>query len=262
MASLSPLLWGLALGGGAASGLLAGLFGVGGGTLMVPLLLGLGLPLAEAVALSLVYIFFTSLSGTRTHWQQGSLVPRVAAWMGLSALFSAGAGVWITGWIPAALHLWLFIGFLLLMAALFIWPLPRQKSSTEGEQTTAVWVFLGIGLLAGLLASLFGVGGGFVMVPLLVSLSELNIHQATGTSLGAIALISLGTLLQQSLFGSLQQLSATHFLLLLGMSSAGMLAAPWGARLSQRLPQIWLKRGFLSLIGLIVLYLLSRQLQV
>lgn len=259
MASLSPLIWGLALSGGAASGLLAGLFGVGGGTLMVPLLLGLGLPLAEAVALSLVYIFFTSLSGTRTHWQQGSLVPRAAAWMGLSALLSSGTGVWITGWIPAALHLWLFIGFLLLMAALFIWPLPRQKKRADAP--TAVGVYLGIGLLAGLLASLFGVGGGFVMVPLLISLSDLDMHQATGTSLGAIALISLGTLLQQSLFGALQQLSASQLLLLLGMSSAGMLSAPWGARLSQRLPQLWLKRGFLGLIGLIVCYLISRQLQ-
>lgn len=258
MASLNALVWLLALSGGTAAGLLAGLFGVGGGLLVVPLLLWLGLPVAQAVALSLIYIFFTSLSGTRVHWQQGSLVPRAAAYMGVSALFSAAVGVWLTGWIPQQLHLGLFIAFLLFTVGLTLWPRQQQASEPVPTDKKTVSVYLSIGLLAGLLASLFGVGGGAIMVPLLLSLTPLSVYQATGSSLGAVVLISLGTLIQQSLFGSLQQVAAAHWLLVLLMSLAGMLAAPWGARLNRRLPAQRLKTGFLGLMLLIIISLLLR----
>jgi len=256
---MSFLTWGFFVWGGALAGILSGLFGVGGGVIIVPLLLMQGIPLQQAVGMSLIYILITSISGSLAHWRQQSMQVRAVLQMGGAAVLASFVGIWLTRQLSAAHHSWLFVAFMLLVLGLFAWRqrIPSELTPVKNQkclQYETLFILLA-GLLAGLFASLFGVGGGFVMVPMLVLWTSMNLHQATATSLGAVFLIALGATLQHLFFGSLQAFEAAYFWPLLAMSLAGLVMAPLGAHLNRQSSEKLLNRGFILLTLLITLYL-------
>ena len=94
---LNELLWlGLAIvAGGVVTGLLAGLFGVGGGFLLTPLLVFYGIPSGVAVATTLSHITASSISGAVAQWKKRAIDFKMAGVMMLGGLFGTGAGVWL-----------------------------------------------------------------------------------------------------------------------------------------------------------------------
>lgn len=241
---------------GFGAGVLSGLFGVGGGTLVVPLLLVLGTPIHHAVGMSLVYILFASASGSYKHYQQGNLRIRSAVVMSLAAFFTIFLGVQLGVALPAKILSYMFSGLMLLVVGLFVYRIriTRKQSSTPTATPAKAGLII-TGLVAGLFSSLFGVGGGFVMVPLLVIFSNFKIKPAAGTSLVSIFFIALAGIAQHYYFGSLKEALTANMVPMIAMASAGVIGAPLGAWCNQKLPAPLLQKGFILFVLCIMVYM-------
>lgn len=173
---------------GFAGGLLAGMFGVGGGIVMVPLfVLLLGLDQRTAVTTSLLAIIPISVlgivgyaTGSAVAWQEGLLI-------GLGAIVGGQLGVRLLQRIPVP-ALQLAFAVLLIFSA---YRLVLPGSDSAGQIAGHWWLMVAVGLVAGLLAGLLGIGGGIIVVPALVLIANVDLVTARGTSLLVVLLTAL-----------------------------------------------------------------------
>lgn len=212
------MLW-LSLIFGAMIGLSLGLTGGGGAIFAVPLLVyGLNVPTTEAVGISLAAVGATSFVGFLHRWRLGEVEIRTGLLFAAAGMLGAPAGTWMAGLLPEAGLLLLFAG-LMVIVAVRLWqqasprvveigtcappgaqdgPTCRRDASGALILSSRCMVLLLIvGVLTGVLSGLFGVGGGFVIVPALVLFSGMSIHRAVGTSLLVIALVSVSGVASQ-----------------------------------------------------------------
>jgi uncharacterized membrane protein YfcA len=191
---VTPLQAALGVVVGFVAGVGSGLFGVGGGVVTTPAVnVLLGGTAIEAVATPLPVIFPTSLVGAWTYYRAGEVSLRAAGWASLVGIPGAVIGAYLTEFINA--HLLLFV-----TAMLVGWTgyqvirgraprVPWERGATPG------WKYATIGLLAGLVSGMLGVGGGVVMVPAFTVFIGMPLKRALGTSLVTIsALVVPGTL--------------------------------------------------------------------
>lgn len=245
---MQSIAWVLLIGLGIFTGSVAGLLGIGGGLLIVPVLTLAGLSLVQATATSLVGVFLSAVSGSIHNWRAGQLNLFYALGLALFGMPTAQLGAWLADRLPEA---WLAFGFagLMLLTIYFMNLKQTLQQITATNPVTApprqILPVIGIGLLAGLLSGLFGIGGGAVMVPLQMLFLGESIKAAVRTSLGAIVLISASGLAQHAWNHNVLWVAG----LCLGLG--GMLGAQFGTRLLPRLPDRTVNRLFrLLLIGL------------
>jgi uncharacterized membrane protein YfcA len=182
---------------GLVVGFALGLTGGGGSIFAVPLLIyALGVDVRTAVGVSLAAVGATSAFGVLTHLRSGTIDYRIGLIFAVSGMLTTPVGTWIGGRLPPSAVL---LGFALLMlfVGVRMW---RQPDSEDEELATTgprksgfggreFVRLVGIGFLVGLITGIFGVGGGFIIVPALVLFGGVAIHRAVGTSLLVIALI-------------------------------------------------------------------------
>lgn len=191
---------------GLFSGLLAGLLGIGGGTVLVPLLVTLDYIPVQAVATSSLAIVITSLSGSLQNWRMGHLDLQRVILLGAPALITAQFGVHTANLLPD--YILLTTLGILLVVNIFLGNL-RQRLVTQPTLTpTKITNFspriarLGTGGTAGFLAGLFGIGGGVIMVPLQILLLKETIKVAIQTSLGVIVITAISATIGHALQGN------------------------------------------------------------
>ncbi|HEY0914338.1 MAG TPA: sulfite exporter TauE/SafE family protein [Solimonas sp.] len=242
---------------GAAAGLLAGLFGIGGGMVMVPALAfvlpGQGVPpeanMQVAVATSLAVISATSVSSMLSHQKHGAVLWPVFRWMALGLVAGSVAGAFVADQLASrTLALIVGCGALAVAAQMFFDLKPKAAAPLPGPVGLA-----GTGGIIGLLSALVGIGGGSLTVPFLTWRS-VDIRKAVGTSAacglpiawaGAVGFILSGWDRTDLPAPHLGYVSLHGFL---GLAVASVLMAPLGARLAHRLPPRQLKRGFALLL--------------
>jgi uncharacterized membrane protein YfcA len=196
---------------GAVVGLSLGLTGGGGAIFAVPLLVyGLRIPAREAVGISLAAVAATSLAGFLHRWKLGQVEIRTGLLFAAAGMLGAPVGTWIAGFLPEAVLLLSFASLMIIVAAR-LWqqasrpvagiPVCPDPASQDGPacrrdsagalllNSRCAVLLLVVGMLTGVLSGVFGVGGGFVIVPALVLFSGMSIHRAVGTSLMVIALV-------------------------------------------------------------------------
>ena len=163
---------------GIATGLMAGVFGVGGGIVATPLLrLLLGLTAHEAIGTTLAIIVPTSLAGSINYYRQKLVDFKMVRWLVGPAILTSYLGVQTTALVNGQ-HLMIYFALLVVLAALdmltgFSHKLKDKKKQEEGSYeyvAPGVAQILPVGLLAGFLSGFFGVGGGFIMIPIFISL--------------------------------------------------------------------------------------------
>lgn len=169
-----------------------GLTGAGGAILAVPALVyGLGVPPHEAVGISLLTVGATAWVGAIGRIRSREADLRSGLLVALSGAVATPLGAWVNALIPERTLLGAF-GLLMLVLGLQLFrtapPLagPRRDSHPRTRDLRLAAIGLGVGLLSGL----FGIGGGFLVVPSLILVARLPIHTAAATSLVVIALIS------------------------------------------------------------------------
>lgn len=262
-------------------GLVLGLTGAGGSVFAVPLLVLLGgLPITEAIGLSLGAVAASTLYGSLSNWRNKSVLWLPAVILAGSGALTAPLGKWLGNQLPPA---GLLTGFSLLaiLIAVRMWWSARanpdaslvvRSSDFTGEagagllcrlspngqfemRPRCVSGLLTGGLVVGLMSGLFGVGGGFLIVPLLLFLSQVSMVQAVSSSLVIIAVISSSGFISHLLFNQAANIPTDVNLLLL-LVIGGVVGMFIGQRLSRHIANARLQQVFavcLILISLVTL---------
>ena len=265
---------------GALVGLSLGLTGGGGSILAVPLLVyGLHVAPREAVGVSLAAVGATALAGAAQRLRRGEVEVPTALMFAAAGMAGAPLGAWAGRRVPEAL-------LLLSFAALMLWVAARMwlKATRRPEEAAVVrsstspspvpshgpacsrdpqgklrWtsrcarVLLMAGLLTGVLSGLFGVGGGFVIVPALVLFSSMGIHRAVATSLLVIALVSAAGLASYVAAG--QRFDAGVTSLFVAGGVLGLYAGTWVGR---SLSPVRLQKAFAVVIVAVAAFVIAK----
>lgn len=246
---------------GLVAGVAAGMFGIGGGAIIVPALtLLLAFPIHEANGTSLAALLPpVSLFAVLAYYRAGTIRISTALWIGLGIVFGGILGAKFALGLDQGILRRLYGLFLLYMGWRYSeprkWLAERQSQSAASEATAstaapqAEWYrLLPLGVLAGILAGLFGIGGGVIIVAVLVEFFHFNHKQAVGTSLAALLPpVAFGAVLEYYNDGQLD--IAVAALVAIGLV-AGSIA---GARLALGMPAKTVKRlygVFLFMIAL------------
>ena len=261
---------------GAGVGFLSGMFGVGGGFLMTPLLIFYNIPPAVAVATEANQIVASSFSGALVHLRKGTLDIKLGIVLLTGGIAGSAIGVVLFSSLREAGQLDLIIsilyvvflgtiGSLMLVESLnalrksrnpdaapaalptqqtWIAKLPFKMRFHKSQLYLSVIPVLVLGMLVGILASIMGVGGGFIMVPAMIYILRVPTNVVIGTSLFQIMFVTMFTTIAQSATNQ-----TVDIVLALILMVGGVIGAQFGARAGQKLRGEQLR----ALLGLIVL---------
>ena len=253
------------VGAGLLAGLAGGLFGIGGGIVIVPTLailmttFGFGETAQHvAIATSLATIILTSARSVMAHHRHGAVDSAVLIGWTPWIMVGAGLGMWLAARLSGEVLTALFGGIGLLIAAQFVFGRPDWRLADEVPKGP---MRAGLGASLGSLSALMGIGGGTFGVSLMTMCGR-PMHQAIGTAAGFGAAIGLPSVIAAMLTGfgreglppgSIGFVNVPAFILL---SVFTVMMAPLGARLAHRLDQALLKRLF----GVLLLLVAGRML--
>ena len=261
---------------GLAVGFISGMFGIGGGFLMTPLLIFVGISPAVSVATVTTHIAASSFTGAITYWRRRALDPALATMLLIGGILGTAAGVWLFSLLRAIGQLDLTIGlsYLVLLGTVgalmiaesvraimrarrgqpaeirrggshtWIHGLPfklRFKQSKIYVSTIPVW---GIGFFIGFIGAIMGIGGGFLLVPMLIYVLRVPTSVVIGTSM-VLTLVTMA-------FATVMHAATNHLVdvvLAMILMGGGVTGAQFGARAGQRIRSEQLR----LLLGLLVL---------
>ncbi len=263
----------LGLGGGV--GFLSGMFGVGGGFLMTPLLIFNGIPPAVAVATEANQVVAASVSGALAHWRRRNVDVKMGVVLLIGGFVGSTLGVWLftilrdIGQIDFVISVSyvLFLGItggLMVIESLRAWMRSRQSAAPRRKLHQHTWMHglpfkmrfrtsklyisallpLVVGVFVGILAAIMGVGGGFVMVPAMIYLLGMPTSVVVGTSLFQIVFVTANVTLLQAINNQTVDI-VLALLLLVGGVIGAQLGTIFGTRLRGEQLRV--------LLGLIVL---------
>ena len=252
-------------------GVMSGLLGVGGGTIMVPIFrLAFGMSPLASTATSLFAIIPTSISGVASHMRAKTCVPKLGVALGIGGALTSPVGVWLASVSPG----WLVIVVAALVVGLSAYkmfkkvlkaprvapscrtahtadaaatgaladspepavsnPVPAQPDLTRKQYLQGA----GIGLVAGLASGYVGVGGGFIMVPMMLAILSIPMSLAAGTSLIAIMILAIPGVIEQAILGNINYFAGIS--IVVGTIPGAVI----GARLVRVIPERQLRFAF------------------
>lgn len=171
---------------GLVGGFLSGLFGVGGGLIMVPLLMWLAkVDQRKASATSLIAVIPAAVMGTIGYAVGGRINFIVAAIMGLGAIAGAPIGTWLLRTLSLLWLRWLLIGMIALAGIRMLTLIPTRADVASFSPEQYVYLVI-IGFVMGVASGLFGIGGGIIIVPIMMAFFGVSDLTAKGTSLLAM----------------------------------------------------------------------------
>lgn len=263
---------------GAAVGFLSGMFGVGGGFLITPLLIFYNVPPAIAVATGANQVIASSFSGALSHIKRGTLDFKLGTVLLLGGFFGSAIGAYVFALLRSIGQLDLFIslfyvvflssvGGLMLVESVramrkaragvapalkrsgqhnWIHRLPLKMRFRTSKLFVSIIPVLGLGAVIGFLAAIMGVGGGFLMVPALIYLLKVPTNVVVGTSLFQIIFVAAFTTIVHATANQTVDI-VLAFVLMVG----GVAGAQYGAKAGQKLRGEQL-RALLALLVLAV----------
>ncbi len=271
-----PLNMFLILGLGMAVGFVSGMFGIGGGFLMTPLLIFLGVSPAVSVASVASHVAASSMSGAISYWRRRAIDPALAMILLCGGLTGTGAGVWLFSVLRAVgqLDLAVAISYLVLLTSVgglmtlegirammrsragrpsilrrpgahgWIHGLPLKMRFKRSKIYISIIPVIAIGFIIGFIGSILGVGGGFLLVPMLIYL----LRVPTSTVIGTSMVVTLVTMASATVLHAVTDQLVDAVLALILMIG-GVIGAQFGARAGHRISGEKLR----VLLGLLIL---------
>ena len=229
---------------GLVIGVLSGMFGIGGGTMIVPLFnLVFGMPMISATSTSLFTIVPTALSGAYKHIRQKTAAIRIGVIFGISGAIVSTFGALLAGQLPELVLVLLAAAVIIYSSVTMILQarkVPARHRSASNKAVTkakgagdkevtasgadkdnglqphtsarlkgirgGLPLVLATGIIAGLMAGLIGIGGGFIIIPFSVAYLGFSMKEAAGTSLVAICIIAIPGIITHALLGQVEWL--------------------------------------------------------
>jgi len=267
-------------------GLLSGIFGVGGGFLMTPLLIMFGIPATVAAASDSNQIVGASTSGTLAHWRLGNVDVKMGLLLLVGGIIGGTLGVQIIKVLRAMgnADFLITVTYVLMLggvgAYMFIESLQSMKKTKKGASAAAtpkkessyakalkkiplqtnfeksgvsmsMIIPLFLGILVGILAAIMGVGGGFIMVPVMVYLLRMPMHVVVGTSLFQILFTCVNVTIMQA-----KTNHTVDFVLALLLLLGSTIGAQLGTKLGKKLHGDQLKILLASLVLIVCVKML------
>ena len=243
--------------GGLVAGILAGLLGIGGGVLLVPLLLLFGLDVDQAAATSLLAILITATTGSFQNWRMGYLQPRQVLLLAMPAIVLVIIG---TEFGELLTEFWRRAAFgTLLLANIYLVSLKKRVTTTNIDHSkpiSPITARLITGGTSGFMAGLFGVGGGVIMVPLQLLLLDTGMKNAVRHSLAVISLTSLVACIHNGLKGDIVYGAG------LTLGVGGLVGVQMSARFLPKLPEHVVRWLFRTLLCVLATYVFWQAWQV
>ena len=246
---------------GVIVGILSGLFGIGGGIVLVPSLIVIfGMNILDANAISLAAMLLpVGVLGVISYYKAGLIKVRESLWIALGLFLGSFVGGECAVNISESLLAKLYAGILLYIALSYFDVFSyfrKKKNSDQVEYTTQskpLWMYLLVGIGAGIFAGLFGKGGGIVIVPLLIAVFHYDPKAAAATSLAALQLpVGLPSVIIYANNGHLNILYAA-------LIALGILAgAFFGSKLGVKLPSAMFKKVFAVFLLVVAIYMVSK----
>ena len=222
---------------GLGAGTLGSMLGVGGGIIMVPALTFMGLSHAPAAATSLFAVTSTSVSSTVAYSRQKRINYKRAIQLAIAAVPGAVLGVFISKGISDS-DFKLYFGILLLAVGLYVAfksSLLKEKRQHEMSVVQHLAVFA-ITFGAGIISSLFGVGGGTIFVPVMLLLYRMSMHSAAATSQLALMITSFAGIFTHALIGN------PDYLYAIALSIGAFVGAQIGAKCAKNTRESFLRK--------------------
>ena len=273
---------------GLVVGVLAGLLGIGGGMLLVPAFkLGYAMDSLMCTATSLFTIIPTSISGAVSHIRNKTCLPKLGVAAGLGGACMSPLGVWLAALSPdwavmgAAALIIAYSSVTMFRKALKAPKVPRgagagaadaaaKEAAAEdraaaierahAEAPTIGWreaaIGAAIGLFAGLASGYVGVGGGFIMVPLMMSILHVPMKLTSGTSLIAVMILAVPGTVTQALLGNINWIAG------IAVACGSIPGATLGAKLIPKVPERQLRFLFAGFLVVAAVLLVVNQLGV
>lgn len=241
---------------GVLIGIASGLLGIGGGTVMVPIFrLAFGMSATVSTATSLFAIIPTSISGAISHVKGKTCIPALGIAAGLGGACLSPVGVWLAQLSPdwlVMLAAALIIGYSAINMFKKAFKLRPAGQPAAGVDAAAaaptaddsslsrkqLLQGAAIGLVAGLASGYVGVGGGFIMVPLMLSIIGIPMRKASGTSLIAVMILAIPGVIEQGIIGNINYLAGIA--IVIGTIPGAVI----GARLVTKVPERTLRLLF------------------
>ena len=255
---------------GSLGGFLAGLLGVGGGMLFIPVIneyvshypLTSDEVVKYTLANSIALVFMSGVSGIFRQHKMGTWDLKQSLWIGIPGAMSSllmSMAIEQGDWYSKPRFQTVFLGFLLLSIDNMIWGKSQSDQNDNDPATNSVPTYLPplVGILAGCVVSLSGLGGGIIMVPLFRMLLKKPMHQATSLSLSIVPILSITSLLQYAINGALHPINTFQQgyllgILLLPMMLGVMFFSSFGQKTAPRVPVLWLRVIFAVLSSIIL----------
>ncbi len=179
---------------GFATGVLSGMFGVGGAVVSTPAIRALGATPIEAIGSTLPAIIPSAISGTVRYARGGFVRWRIVGWTGLAGALAAVSGAFLAELTPGDAHpLMILFAALIAFSAwrIRITPDPDPHAANDRPWRDDWWRLAVVGLGAGALSGLLGIGGGLIMVPAFTGWVRLEVRVAIATSLACVGILAI-----------------------------------------------------------------------
>ncbi|MDQ7072010.1 MAG: sulfite exporter TauE/SafE family protein [Rhodobacterales bacterium] len=263
----------LLVGLGGMVGILSGMFGVGGGFILTPLLFFIGIPPSVAVATGAIQVVASSLSGVLAHFKRGTVDIKMGLYLLVGGLVGANVGVRVftylkeLGQVELMVNL-CYVVFLGLIGSLMLVESlnamkqakmhtvrrPKRRHSRLQElpfkarfRTSKLFIsvvpVLGTGLLVGLLSAIMGVGGGFIMVPAMIYILGMPTKVVVGTSLFQIIFVAAYSAMMHAV-----ESQTVDIVLAVSLLVSGVIGAQIGTKLGLKLKAEQLRVLLASLV--------------
>ncbi len=251
---------------GALVGFLAGLLGIGGGLVIVPVLLVL-LPLTQVsdqvlmpmvLGTSLAAILLTSISTLIAHHRSGNIPKKILPYILSGIGFGALVGSYFADTIPSHLLKLFFACFVILMSFQMWLGAKKTEHTNRPLSQLPKAKLVGVSSIIGTLSSLLGIGGGVILVPYLTSVEKLDMRRTIGASAsGGFVVASMGSL--GYLWAGLHtkqllpewSLGYIYLPAFIGIICLSLFTAPLGVKVAKQLPVKVLKRCFSVLLFIV-----------
>ncbi len=233
---------------GSFVGLLSGFFGIGGGTILVPLLLMLGYKTKVAIGISVVTMVFGSVYGSYLNSKKGTLDVVMISFIGAGGFIGAMFSGFITSNVSNEILELFFLAFVLFALLRLFLKIKKYKKQIELNK---VILFL-IGVILGAVSLAVGVGGGLLLVPILAGFLHVPLKNAVSAGLFFVVFSSISGLLSHAMMGDIDYKSG----IVIGLSS--LIGVYIGIHLKDKADTVLQKKLLIGFYLLVVLYLIKR----
>lgn len=233
---------------GSFVGLLSGFFGIGGGTILIPLLLMLGYETKAAIGISVVQMVFSSVYGSYLNNKKGTLDVKMVSVIGAGGF----VGALLSGYIAAVLSDKILEIMFLSFALFALLRLFFKTHEDVQEKSLHYSILLLIGAVLGAFSMTIGVGGSILLVPILVGFLHVSLKKAVSAGLFFVVFSSVSGLISHALKGHIDYQSGV----IIGLAS--LIGVYVGIHLKERVSHKVQKRLLVAFYLFVVLYLAKR----